>query len=174
MRALMRPRAPKRWPKDAQERTGDAKSLPKGARRVQDRPWRPQKASKHRCGPRRVLGTIVADSLVRKAAKAVFGVFSCCAHCLRHVFRPNEIVVLSHSERSDNARTHARKDLEKQAPGGSKTDSKPSKIEAGTSPDAPKPANKRQQTQQEAQSAPQKRPRAKNSANMVLKRPNKV
>ena len=165
MRAVMRPRAPKRRPKDAQERTGDAKSLPKsapdasktgpgGPKGFQTRAW---------CGPRRVLGAIVVNCLLRQAAKASFGVFSCCAHCLRHVFRPNKTVVLSHSERLDSASTHSRKNLEKQALRGSKTDPKPSKIEAGVPRDAPKPANKRQQTQQEAQSVAQKRSRAKNS-----------
>ena len=100
-----------------------AKSDPRATKMPPRQVWKsPTPLQKRaRRAPREILGTTVVGSLVPKAAGAIFHNFACCSHCLRSVFRTNEIVVFLHSEHSASLSAHACTNVEKSMPGGSKT-----------------------------------------------------
>ena len=177
-------------PRDAQESPRRARKAPKSV--PEPRFWAPRTAKSHprapqeltnaspkRCNstPERRKQRFWAQRCMRKALEAIFHRFLRRARSSRSVFRPNETVVLLHPEHDGSGSSPARKNFENHClgwPKSTKIEAKMLQNRARSAPRRTKTGQAEQQTQQETQNAPKKRPRAKNSANMVLKRPNKL
>ena len=119
MRAQMRPRAPKKHPRGAQEaarrRPREAKSSPRASKL---RPRQAQETSKSLQkrawgAPKQFCGAFGVGSSIRKAFGAIFRRLLRRSCCWRNMFRPNKTVVLLHYQHLDSASAQARKNMEK-------------------------------------------------------------
>ena len=149
---------PKSGQKPAKRRPGVAQEGPRALQNQARRARRP------------VFSVIFAESSVRPGLEANFASFLRCALDGRYAFRISFNGVLRTSSMSRGACPRARENFGKQGHGASKTGLGVTEILENRERSAPrrrKTGQKRQQTQQEAPTAPKKRPRAKNSANMA-------